>query len=104
MTTAPSEIRKATGILPPAGGFRGCALPIALLSAVPARAEASASRNAGNVLTRLHAAAVLSKSLLFMAEVYQTKIKMAADGTFFSRSLTRGLFKSHKHRLGFQMD
>src|SRR5437773_1203433 len=73
MTTAPSERRNATGMLPCAGGFRGAGLPAVSFASGPPGAlagpggiEIPAADERGIAAIRPRAAAPLSNSLLFI--------------------------------------
>src|SRR4029077_1158111 len=68
MSTAPSETRKATGMLPCAGGLSGLAVAVGLSASAPITNDLPAAGN-GIAANRLNAADFCSNSLLFMTSL-----------------------------------
>src|SRR6266571_1823370 len=90
MTTAPSETRKATGMLPLMGGLRGtggaCGLAAPERSAAPAHAAREPRAEPGTAAIKPSAVDLLSSSLLFIGP------PMVLRPAFSSRERRGGAF------------
>src|SRR5438552_18489439 len=95
MTTAPSERRNATGMLPCAGGFRGAGLPAVSFASGPPGAlagpggiEVPAADERGIAAIRPRAAAPLSNSLLFIRPLLSRASSILSSCPKLSRRLS----------------